>query len=349
MKTKKLLLFSALALLACAGLQAQVTIGGLTDPATGAILDLNSDNKGGLLLSNVSLTDVYTIPADFPGVTTVTPEVKAEFTGAMVYHTGENGIPAGIYVWNGYVWMPAGGCAACPEGSVADAECNCYTFYTFGTAGTWMTQNLRTRADLTPGSDTDANSKYYNYPNKDASSPANYGLLYTWAAATGRTGIDTNEGNIDHNPIQGICPTGWHLPSDYEWNQLEQVIAESAEGVYSSTGATNWKTSYSTTSGSGSYRGEHGQKMKSMTPINVRVANGTSNAHNNNGFDALLMGNVHHGSAGSYGVYANFWSSSSYNSSNACYRYLYYTNTGVGRYGNSLYKYVMFSVRCKKN
>jgi hypothetical protein len=32
--------------------------------------------------------------------------LKEEFAGAMVYHTGGNGIPAGIYVWNKTNWTP---------------------------------------------------------------------------------------------------------------------------------------------------------------------------------------------------------------------------------------------------
>jgi hypothetical protein len=62
------------ALLTNASLQAQVTIGGSTEATVGAILDLNSSSgvKGGLLLSNVSITNLNKIPAgtnQFPGIT----------------------------------------------------------------------------------------------------------------------------------------------------------------------------------------------------------------------------------------------------------------------------------------
>jgi hypothetical protein len=97
---------------------AQVTIGGTNPPAAGAILDLNSTTKGGLQLSNVSLTDPNTIPVGFPGInspTDVTPEVKAKLTGAIVYNTHtsqlyvsqQNSIDMwekGIYVWDGNQW-----------------------------------------------------------------------------------------------------------------------------------------------------------------------------------------------------------------------------------------------------
>jgi hypothetical protein len=91
-------------------------MGGLEEPKSGAILDLNSTTKGGLLLSNVALGNLYTIPYTgtanpFPGVTAAnydTKPVKDGFTGAIVYHTGENGFPAGVYLWNGDNWSPAG-------------------------------------------------------------------------------------------------------------------------------------------------------------------------------------------------------------------------------------------------
>jgi uncharacterized protein (TIGR02145 family) len=105
MRTKILVL--SLALILSANLRAQVVIGELAEPAPGTILDLNKAVKGGLILSNVELERLYEIPAGFPGMT-ATPDltVMENFTGAMVYHTGVNSIPAGIYVWNGTNWAP---------------------------------------------------------------------------------------------------------------------------------------------------------------------------------------------------------------------------------------------------
>jgi uncharacterized protein (TIGR02145 family) len=109
------ILLSALALFTCASLHAQVTIGGLENPKTGAILDLNSTAKGGLLLSNVVILDPGKIPYNasaFPGITTdADADVNPGMSGAMVYNTGEGtAVPAGIYVWNGYYWTPDGNC-----------------------------------------------------------------------------------------------------------------------------------------------------------------------------------------------------------------------------------------------
>jgi uncharacterized protein (TIGR02145 family) len=101
------ILLPALMFFAYAGLHAQVTIGGLTKPKDGTVLDLNSSAKGGLILSNVALSNLYTIPASFPGMGTPPADAKEKFTGALVYHTGANNIPAGIYAWNGTNWSPA--------------------------------------------------------------------------------------------------------------------------------------------------------------------------------------------------------------------------------------------------
>jgi uncharacterized protein (TIGR02145 family) len=108
MRTKILVLSFALAL--SANLRAQVTIGELVEPTSGALLDLNKAVKGGLALSVVDLPNFYTIPNGFPGIASqadVTPAVKSGFRGAMVYNTGVTSPPTGIYVWNGTNWAPA--------------------------------------------------------------------------------------------------------------------------------------------------------------------------------------------------------------------------------------------------
>jgi hypothetical protein len=109
MRTIKLFLLLALPFFAGANLRAQVTIGGLTEPAAGAILDLNSTAKGGLLLSNVTITDWELIPQDanvFPGISD--DNVNMDLRGAMVYNTGTATVPPGIYIWNGCRWTQDG-------------------------------------------------------------------------------------------------------------------------------------------------------------------------------------------------------------------------------------------------
>jgi hypothetical protein len=104
MQTKHLFLLPALAFLACAGLHAQVTIGGLTEPKPGTILDLNSDVKGGLILSNVHLDNLFEIPSTFPGANGADPiALKAGLKGAVIYNT-KPATCVGVHVWDGTYW-----------------------------------------------------------------------------------------------------------------------------------------------------------------------------------------------------------------------------------------------------
>jgi uncharacterized protein (TIGR02145 family) len=112
MKPINLFLFSALLFFACANVHAQVTIGGLGKAATGALLDLNSTNKGGLQMSNVTITSQDSIPFGtnvFPGITEATADVNMELRGVMVYNNGlGTTVPAGMYIWTGYSWTKDG-------------------------------------------------------------------------------------------------------------------------------------------------------------------------------------------------------------------------------------------------
>ncbi|GHT39080.1 hypothetical protein FACS189437_01460 [Bacteroidia bacterium] len=96
---KMMFLMLTLFLWGAANVNAQVTIGSNTEPHSGAILDLQSDNLG-LKLPNVELDDDLT---QF-----VLPE-EGDFTkdnaiGMIVYNTNTN-VSEGIYAWNGKRWV----------------------------------------------------------------------------------------------------------------------------------------------------------------------------------------------------------------------------------------------------
>lgn len=55
-----------------------------------------------------------------------------------------------------------------------------------------------------------------------------YGALYTWSAAANGEISSYNGVNM----IQGVCPSGWHLPSDDEWIELESNFNFWAEDLY---------------------------------------------------------------------------------------------------------------------
>ena len=61
--------------------------------------------------------------------------------------------------------------------------------------------------------------------NNEPDSCTKYGRLYTWAAA-----IDSETFSTDAENVQGICPPGWHLPTNTEWNTLFSVGSSSTAG-----------------------------------------------------------------------------------------------------------------------
>jgi uncharacterized protein (TIGR02145 family) len=116
---KKVLVLLSLALVLSVNLHSQVTIGGLTTPKAGALLDLNSTTPGGLVLSNVNLDDLSVIPANtFVGISTQ-QDTNQELAGMIVYNTyAANGV--GVYVWDGDDWIKP--CAPPAPGAITFSE-----------------------------------------------------------------------------------------------------------------------------------------------------------------------------------------------------------------------------------
>ncbi|MEN8120672.1 MAG: FISUMP domain-containing protein [Bacteroidota bacterium] len=118
-------------------------------------------------------------------------------------------------------------------GTVSDIEGTSYNTIKIGKQW-WMAENLKSvfytdGTVMTNGSsvgDITGNytTKYYfNYGNSSANAET-YGRLYTWTAAMkGQSGSDLNPSGV-----QGVCPNGWHLPSDAEWMELESVLGMQA-------------------------------------------------------------------------------------------------------------------------
>ncbi|TVQ13844.1 MAG: hypothetical protein EA361_09080 [Bacteroidetes bacterium] len=100
------------------------------------------------------------------------------------------------------------------DGTVTDIDGNVYTTIEIGDQ-IWMAENLRT----TRYADGTIISGAYAYDNSDENAD-NYGKLYTWEAVMG------GSTSSDENPsgVQGVCPAGWHVPSDAEWTQLTDYI-----------------------------------------------------------------------------------------------------------------------------
>ena len=92
----------------------------------------------------------------------------------------------------------------------------------------WMAENLNYV--------TDCSYCYGDEPEKCTT----YGRLYTWVAAVGKSESECGNGQVCNLPagedIRGICPEGWHLPSEGEWNALTDAVSNSAEKLRSISG-----------------------------------------------------------------------------------------------------------------
>jgi uncharacterized protein (TIGR02145 family) len=252
------------------------------------------------------------------------------------------------------------------ETGVEDAEGNWYCTGNFGDAGIWMTQNLRSTktsdgsTTLTANINSDnSNTAYYYYPEANQATfdaHPEYGLLYTWAAAN--IGTSATENNNAFPGVvstrQGICPDGWHLPSDYEWGLLEKEIASNPANYSSQTTAYTDAESYDYTAHSQWIPGESstettywGRQMKSQRPVNGTEPGGSSNGCWARGLDVLLVGTMSSGEARGYGTTAAAWTASSYKDELAWTRR--WSGAQTGTYRLMAVKYDMRSVRCKKN
>ena len=59
---------------------------------------------------------------------------------------------------------------------------------------------------------------YYYYPGNNPDYVSTYGLLYNWRAAMG----GASSSNDSPSGVQGICPDGWHIPSQNEFTTFMQ-------------------------------------------------------------------------------------------------------------------------------
>ncbi len=139
-------------------------------------------------------------------------------------------------------------------------------------------------------------------------------------------------GSSDGNPsgVQGVCPYGWHLPSDSEWKELERNLGMSQ----AETDNKDWRGT------------DEGGMLKEAGTDHRNSPN--AGATNESGFTALPGGfRSPNGTFYGLGDDTLFWSTTEYNESRVWTRRLDVINAGVRRstYG----KEDGFSVRYVKN
>ena len=188
-----------------------------------------------------------------------------------------------------------------------------YKTVTIGTQ-TWMAQNLNYET---------ANS--YCYAD-NASYCSKYGRLYTWAAAMDSVGTwSANSKGCGKGkacsptyPVQGVCPSGWHLPTKAEFETLFTAVGGQSTAGKMLKSTTGWKA----------YRGIINEDAFAFSALPA--------GYRNNDGDYSVEGDD-----------AYFWSSTECNSNNA---YLMDLNYYFGdAYLDFNYKDYGFSVRCLKD
>jgi uncharacterized protein (TIGR02145 family) len=187
----------------------------------------------------------------------------------------------------------------------------------------WMAENLRvTRYNNGDsisngekiGDYSDEIEPEYMFVYNDNASYANtYGRLYTWIVT------------IDE---RNVCPTGWHVPNDKEWTELELFLGLSILDTAKICDLNNNISGI--------------LKSKSNTWLSPNLG-----ATNESKFSAMPAGYRRRYNFDKLGKFACFWSSSSHDYKNSWYRHLYNDKEGVCRTYNL--KNYGFSVRCIKD
>jgi uncharacterized protein (TIGR02145 family) len=200
-------------------------------------------------------------------------------------------------------------------GTVTDINTNIYSTVTIGSQ-VWMAENLKT-TKYNDGTSVPlvAEQAKWNaltapgfcwYNNDEATYKATYGALYNWYSLDAAS-----------NGGKNICPTGWHVPTEKEWEALETFLngEVGAGGKLKEAGLVHW-----------------------LSP--------NTGATNETGFTALPAG-----SRGStyMGITndANFWTSTEYNSGSSMNRFISCSNSNVHILFSG--KQNGFSIRCLKN
>jgi uncharacterized protein (TIGR02145 family) len=133
--------------------------------------------------------------------------------------------------------VPAGDAEPCPgTPTVTDVDGNVYNTVKIG-GQCWMRESLKTKhfanGNAIAEGSIDSFSyvlPLYYYPNNSSANVDEFGLLYNWNAVVNSPGHMVSVPST----AQGICPDGWHVPLDFEWNQLRLYLND--EPVYKCEG-----------------------------------------------------------------------------------------------------------------
>jgi uncharacterized protein (TIGR02145 family) len=222
---------------------------------------------------------------------------------------------------------------SCPgAATVTDYDNNTYNTVQIGNQ-CWMKENLRTThysdgTSIPLGSSTSNTTAYY-YVDNNISNVRTYGYLYNWPAVMG------NSSSSSANPsgVQGICPTGWHVPSDAEWIQLSDYVGSQTQYQCSANSAYIAKALASTSGWA--------IIMSNLCAVGLEPS-----SNNSTGFSALPAG-CYGSNLSSFGSDADFWSATQIYGNFVYYRQITYS--GAHLYRNANDKSYGYSVRCLRD
>ena len=216
--------------------------------------------------------------------------------------------------------------------TVSDYDGNTYHTVEIGEQ-CWMKENMRTTHYANGnsidygGTNSSTTTRYYYYPNGSSSNGSTYGKLYNWSAACNNT--STGTATTAASKVQGICPSGWHVPAKEEFATLKNYIQ------------------------SNSYYGADAKALSSTTGWNSSTSADTPGnspeTNNSTGFSAMPAGYCLNGSYNIFGQEATFWTSTWSNNEQYNDAYINYDAANFGAGTATRYRAQGVSVRCIKN
>lgn len=304
-----------------------VPVKAMADDEDGTITELSIYVEGEVVETSESSTLVY----DW---NTADLEVGEYVLSAVAVDDEDESVAVNIWVT---LDTPGGLNPDLTYGTVSDIEGNSYATIEIGTQ-VWMAENLKVTqypdgspitqiSDEADWNEMTPDIQAYCWYNNQIEYSDTSGVLYTWAAAmNGAPGSDTIPSGV-----QGVCPEGWHIPSDAEWKTLEIFLGMSELDANN----YDWRGS------------DEGAQLKETGFSNWAIPN--AGASNSSGFTAVPGGfRSAQGSFYSVDQYAAFWSSKAEEGSdNAWYRTIHFEREQVYRQHNNMR--LGLSVRCIQN
>lgn len=238
--------------------------------------------------------------------------------------------------------------------TVTDHEGNVYNTVQIGNQ-CWTKENMRCTTSPSTGTtilEYPANSSSYTgkkayYVDGNANNTATYGLLYNWCAAVdtfnvqyGETSTNTTGSNAPSVTFagnrRGVCPQGWHVPSDAEWTQLTNYV--SSQDIYCcNNNSVNISKALAGTTGWNS------------NSTAICAVDNTPADNNATGFSALPASEYWRGDYSTLGDIAGFWAATQ-DSNTSDFAHFRYLLSGRADVGNSTdVKPTGCSVRCLKD